>query len=90
MIFSYTKDKNYFFNCLILKKMQFILLVINGLLVLWLYFFVISRIKILSKRHSQDTKIKQLNKWYKVLKYKILVILLFLLLFSSSLIIIFF
>lgn len=70
--------------------MAYILIVIYFLLLVWLYFFIMKRLKNLSYNHMQNIWIKSLGRGYEILRRKLIVIMFFMFLVSSFIILIFF
>lgn len=65
--------------------MGFIYIFIYLIFLVLLYVFIIERLKILSNRHTENTWIESLSRWYKIIRRR-MIILLIILFFLGSLI----
>lgn len=69
--------------------MTIIYIVLYWIFLIWLYIFIIERLKILSLRHKENTWIHSLSRWYRIIRRRLIVIMLFMFFFSSLILITF-
>ena len=70
--------------------MEYILIIIYFFFLLWLYVFIMKRLKNISYRHMTNTWLESLWRWYEIIRRRLIVILILMFLASSFLILTFF
>lgn len=51
--------------------------------IIWLYIFIVERLKILSERHRENTWIQSLSRWYRIVRRRLIFILIILFFLGS-------
>ena len=69
--------------------MGIIYVFIYGIFLLLLYVFILKRLKILSLRHSENTGIESLSRWYKIIRRRLVILLIILYILGSLILLIF-
>jgi len=63
--------------------MGFIFIFIYFWFLVLLYFFIVERLKVLSSRHTENTWIESLSRWYKIIRRRLIVLLIILYILGS-------
>ena len=69
--------------------MAYVYILIYFILLIWLYIFIIKRMKMLSHSHMVNTKLELLWRWYEIIKRRLIIIMILMFIISSFLILTF-
>jgi len=58
-------------------------IILYFIFIVWLYIFIVKRLKILSERHRENTWIQSLSRWYRIVRRRLIFILIILFFLGS-------
>lgn len=70
--------------------MTYLFIILYFIFLVWVYAFIIKRLKNLSYKHMNDTWLPSLWRWYKIVRRRLIIILILLFIVSVFLILTFF